>query len=89
MAVKQGSPPRSSLEAAAGAEMGIGRGLVGQKLIHSSIYHYFLMSRFVIAFLPRSKHLNFVAVVTIHSDFGAQEKKVCHGFHFFPICREA
>ena len=43
MAVKQGSPPRSSLEAAAGAEMGIGRGLVGQKLIHSSIYHYFLL----------------------------------------------
>ena len=27
---------------------------------------------------------NFVAVVTIHSDFGAQENKVCHCFHFFP-----
>ena len=33
-------------------------------------------SRFVIAFLPRSKRLNFVAAVTIHSDFGAQENKI-------------
>ena len=32
-------------------------------------------SRFVIAFLIRSKHLKFMAAVTIHSDFGAQEKK--------------
>ena len=45
-----------------------------------------MLSRFVIAFLPRSKRLNFVAVVTIHSDFGAQENKICHCFHFFPIC---
>ena len=29
-------------------------------------------SGFVIAFLPRSKHLNFVAAITIRSDFGAQ-----------------
>ena len=29
--------------------------------------------------------LNFMATETIHSDFGAQEKKVCHCFHFFPI----
>ena len=26
--------------------------------------------------------------VTIHSDFGAQENKICHCFHFFPICHE-
>ena len=38
-----------------------------------------MLSRFVIAFLPRSKHLfNFTAAVTICSDFGAQENKVCH-----------
>ena len=31
----------------------------------------------------------FMAVVTICSDFGAQENKVCHCFHFFPsICHE-
>ena len=30
------------------------------------------LSRFVIAFLPRSKCLHFMAAVTIHSDFGAQ-----------------
>ena len=43
--------------------------------------------------LPRSKHLliskkkacfNFIAAVTMYSDFGAQENKVCHCFHCFP-----
>ena len=43
------------------------------------------LSRIVIVFLPRSKCLNFVAAVTICSDFGAQENKTCHCFHFFPI----
>ena len=28
---------------------------------------------------------NFMAVVTIRSDFRAQEKKTCHCFHFFPF----
>ena len=33
--------------------------------------------------------LNFMAAGTICSDFGAQENKVCHCFHFSPfICRE-
>ena len=41
--------------------------------------------RFVTTFLPRSKSLNFMAAVTICSDFGAQENKVCHCFHCFPI----
>ena len=41
--------------------------------------------RFVIAFLPRSNRLNFMAAVTICSDFGAQKNKVWHCFHFFPI----
>ena len=27
-----------------------------------------------------------MAVVTIHSDFGNQENKLFHCFHFFPIC---
>ena len=34
------------------------------------------LSRIVIVFLPRSKCLNFVAAVTICSDFGAQENKM-------------
>ena len=42
------------------------------------------LSRFVIAFLPRSKCLNSMAAVTVISDFGAQENEVCHCFHFFP-----
>ena len=44
-----------------------------------------MLSRLVIAFLPRSNHLNFMAAVTICSDFGAQENKVFHCFHCFPI----
>ena len=31
---------------------------------------------------------NFMAAVTVHRDFGAQESKTCHCFHFPPsICR--
>ena len=37
-----------------------------------------MLSRFVIAFLPRRECLNFMATVTICSDFGAQENQVCH-----------
>ena len=43
-----------------------------------------MLSRLVIAFLPRNKRLNFMAAVTICSDFGAQ-KIVFHCFHCFPI----
>ena len=27
-----------------------------------------------------------MAAVTLHSDFGAQENKICHSSHFSPIC---
>ena len=43
-----------------------------------------MLSRLVIAFLPRSKCLNFMAAVTICSHFGAQNYKVSHWFHCFP-----
>ena len=43
------------------------------------------LNRFVIAFLPRSKHLNFMAAVTMCNDFGAQENKICHCFQFCPF----
>ena len=42
----------------------------------------FNMSRLVIAFLPRSKHLNFIAAVTICSDSGAQD--ILSLFPLFP-----
>ena len=35
-----------------------------------------MLSRLVITFLPRSKRLNFMAAVTICSDFGAQKNRV-------------
>ena len=45
-----------------------------------------MLSMLVITFLPRSKHLfNFMAAITICSDFGAQKNKVSHRFHYFPI----
>ena len=45
--------------------------------------------RLVIAFLPKSKFLNFMAAVTICSDIGARQNKVCHCFCCFPsICHE-
>ena len=43
-----------------------------------------ILCRLVIGFLPGSKlSPNFMAAITIRSDFGAQENKVCHYFHFF------
>ena len=48
-----------------------------------------MLSRFVIAFRLRSKHLNFVAAVTNHSDFRTQENKSVTGSIVFPsICHE-
>ena len=48
-----------------------------------------MLSRFVTSFLPRSKCLNFMAVVIIRNDFGAQENEVCHFSIFSPsICHE-
>ena len=45
-----------------------------------------MLPRLVRAFLPRSKvAFNFMAAITICSDFGAQENKACHCFHCFPI----
>ena len=41
-----------------------------------------MLSRLVIAFLPRSKCLNFMTIVTIWSSFGAPKYKICHGFQF-------
>ena len=32
-----------------------------------------------------TENSNIMAAVTICSDFGAQENKVCHCFHYFPI----
>ena len=46
------------------------------------------LSRFVIAFVIAKEQasFNFMATVTICSDFGAQENKICHCFHSFPFC---
>ena len=46
-----------------------------------------MLSKLVITFLPRSKqaYFNFMAAVTICSDFGAPQKKAYHCFHCFSI----
>ena len=43
-----------------------------------------MLSSFVIAFILRSKYLNFMALVTVCSNFGVQENKTYHCFHIFP-----
>ena len=49
--------------------------------------HFNILSRFVIAFLSRSKRL---LITWLQSPstviFGAQENKISHCFHFFPSC---
>ena len=48
-----------------------------------------MLSRLVMTFLSRSKHLNFMTAITICSDFGAQKNKDSHCFHCSPsICHE-
>ena len=44
------------------------------------------LSRFIIAYFPQRASFNFMAAVTIWYNLGAQENKVCHYFHCFPIC---
>ena len=46
--------------------------------------HFDMLSRLVITFLPRSKHL-LISLLTICSDFRAPPNIVCHCFHCFPI----
>ena len=44
-----------------------------------------MLSRLVITFLPRSKYLNFMAAVTVCSEFGAQKIKSALFPHLFPM----
>ena len=43
------------------------------------------LSRFVIAFLPKSKHLLILWLYSLFSDIRAQENETCNCFHFFPF----
>ena len=47
----------------------------------------FLSAVYVCHSFPHKEKVlfNFVAAITVHSDFGSQENKVCHCFHIFPI----
>ena len=47
-----------------------------------------MLSRLVIAFLPGSKCLNFMAEVTIYSDFGVQENSLTISIVSPSICYE-
>ena len=44
------------------------------------------LPRLIIAFLPRSKQASdFMAAVTIYSDFKTQEEEIGHYFHLSPL----
>ena len=50
---------------------------------------FIMLSRFVKLFFLEQVCFHFMTVVTICSDFGTQENKVCHCFHCFSsICHE-
>ena len=58
--------------------------LTGQTFVGKVMLLLFnMLSRWVIAFLPRRR--NFMAAVTVCSDFAAQKTEVCHYFHCLPI----
>ena len=65
----------------AGKTIALTRQTLGAKVM-SLLFN--TLSRFAIAFLPRSKRLLIMAAVTICSDSGDQENEVCHCFHCFP-----
>ena len=44
-----------------------------------------VLSRFIIAFFQRERVFKVLPAVTVLRDFGAQENKICHCFHFPPI----
>ena len=45
-----------------------------------------MLSRFCHSFSSKEQvSFHFMAAVIIYRDFGAQEKKICHCFHFFPL----
>ena len=44
------------------------------------------LSRFAMAFLPRSNVFYSMAAVTIRNDLGAQEEEICHYFHTLAFC---
>ena len=61
-------------------------GLTGWTFVGKVISLLFnMLSSLVITFLPGSKRLNFMAAVTICSDFGAPQNKGSHCCHCFPI----
>ena len=48
-----------------------------------------MVSRLVSFPSKEQASFNFMAAVSVCSDFGAQEKKICHCFQFFPsICHQ-
>ena len=62
---------------------------------HSFNYIDLLLAKWCLCFLicyvchsfssKEQASFNFMAAVTVRSDFGTQENKVCHCFHIFPI----
>ena len=53
---------------------------------HIDVTLFNMLSRVVMVFSSREEaSFNFIASITIYSYFGAQENKICHCFHYFPI----
>ena len=63
--------------------------LVIQTIVHKMMSLFFnMLSGFVIAFLPSSRHLNFMAAVTICNEFWSPKKSVIASAFSPSICHE-
>ena len=78
-----GSFPMSQLFAWSGQSIGAS---ASAPVLPMNIQLFYMLSRFVIAFPPRSKCL-LISWLQLPSTmiFGVRENKVCHCFHFLPI----
>ena len=54
-----------------------------RRIFVDSISAFNMLYMLVIAFLPRNKHLDFMAAVTIRIDFRAQKNKISHCFSIY------
>ena len=58
----------------------------GRQAVRSpDLSEFFECSRHYALPVKKQSSSDFMVVVTVHSDFGAQEEEICHYFHLFPL----
>ena len=62
-----------------------GQSLGSQRVGHDSATFTFIFRKLVTALLPRNNRALISYLQSLSGDFGAQQNKICHCFHFFPF----